>query len=136
MAAEAAAAEALEVRELTGAEIQLLATVPPFDQVGLGERDRDRVRVIGALRGGKVVAYWMMYDAVHVEPLWIAPEERGNPAIARPLWTKVVETLVEVGTPMAYAMIGDGALEQNAPMALRLGFRPLSGNLFYILLAK
>lgn len=129
-------AEELVVRELSREEFVHLAKVPPFDEIGLGRGDWDRVAVMGVFRGDKLVGYWMLYDAVHVEPLWVAPEERKNPRLVRQLWGKVAEKLVESGTPMAYATIGDAALELNAPMAMRLGFKPLPTNLFYLVVNK
>jgi hypothetical protein len=131
-----AAQEDLVVRELRPEELDALTAVPPFNEVGLGTEDRDTVRVVGAIRDGKIVAYWMLFDTVHVEPLWISPEERGNPALIRQIWEKVRGILDRCGVPIAFAVIGDGALGTNAPMAARLGFKPLAGNLFYLLVDR
>lgn len=128
--------EDLVVRELLPEELDALTTVPPFDEIGLGAGDRDKVRVVGAVRAGKLVAYWMLFDAVHVEPLWISPEERGNPTLARQLWAQVRGILDACKVPLAFAIIGDGALSTNAPMAARLGFKPMPGNLFYLLVDR
>jgi hypothetical protein len=129
--------EPMVVRELLPQELSALRAVPPFDQFeGLGEHALRHVRVMGAIRGegpsARVVAYWMVFDAVHVEPLWIADEERGNPGIARPLWEGIRRILDQIEAPMAFAIVGDGGLAQNLPMMVRLGFKPLQGNLFYL----
>lgn len=126
----------LTVRELLPEEFDVLKSLPPFDEIGLGADDRDKIRVVGAIRNGKLVAYWMLFDTVHVEPLWISPEERGNPTLVRQIWERVRGVLDACRVPLAFCIIGDGALSTNAPMAARLGFKPMSGNLFYLLVDR
>lgn len=123
----------LVVRELLPEEFAPIASQPPFCDMGLDSYNRDRVRVMGALRGGFVVAVWVLYDAVHAEPLWVHESERKNPAVLRPLWEGVKGILAETGCPVAYVIVGDGGLEGSIPQAMRLGFQPTKGNLFYLL---
>lgn len=127
--------EGVVVRELLPEEFAPLASRSPFAEMGLATYNRDRVRVMGAIRGRTVVAVWMLYDAVHAEPLWVAEEERQNPAVLRPLWEGVRRILVDSGCPVAYAIVGDGGLPGSIPQAIRLGFQPTKGNLFYLLVA-
>lgn len=131
---EATKTSDLVVRELTPEELRPILARPPFDQMEL--EPGAHVRVMGAFREERMVGAWMMYDAVHAEPVWIAEEERANPAVARPLWEGVRRILVESGCPIAYVVMGDGGLPTAIPLATRLGFKPMGGNLFYLLVGE
>jgi hypothetical protein len=123
------------VRELEPDEWDRLRGIPPFDRVGpmdaAGRAGHVRM-VVAETPDGKIVGYWMLFDAVHAEPMWIAEEFRHNPALIRRLWGKTRELLQEAGIPVAFAFIAEGALPTNLPQALRLGFQPLKGELFYL----
>lgn len=123
----------LEIRDLSEHELRAIVSQPPFDSMGLEGAGLKHVRVVGAFRDSRMVACWMLHDAVHAEPVWIAEEERANPAVIRPLWESVRRVLVGSGCPVAYVVVGDGALANSAPLAMRLGFQPMNGNLFYLL---
>jgi hypothetical protein len=122
---------ALVVREILPQELSHLSAVPPFSEMGASFPAH--IRAMGAFRGEALVAFWMLYDAIHCEPVWIAEQERANPAVIRPLWEGVRKLLLDSGAPIAYVIMGDGGLEVSIPLAVRLGFQPAKGNLFYLL---
>ena len=86
-------------------------------------------RIIAVEDGrGKIVGYWVIMTCVHLEPVWVAPEYRGNASMWRKLWGGVRKVLVDAGVEMAVAVI----LRDNpATHAIkRLGFQPVNGDLF------
>src|SRR5262245_29759736 len=69
---------------------ELFGAHEPFKSCGFP--DPNNTRAIAVLdREGRLRAYWWLVTAVHLEPLWIAPEDRRNPGLIRTLWNKVKE---------------------------------------------
>lgn len=81
---------------------------------------------------GKIVAYWWVWPAVHVEPVWISEENRWRAGMVRSLWTQVRNVLVESNIPVAFGIIGYEDALMSLPPALRLGFKKVPGDLYYI----
>jgi hypothetical protein len=125
------AREALTVRELPPGEFPRLASVEPFDKLGFPNPQTSRV-IVGEDLSGKVVAYWCVFAAIHVEPVWIAPEHRARPGLIRSLWGKVRAVLVASGEKIAFCNIFDEGLPVKEAMAARLGFQKLPGSLYFI----
>jgi hypothetical protein len=123
--------EALTVRELPASEFPRLASVEPFDRLGFPKPETSRV-VVGEDQAGRVVAYWCVFAAIHVEPVWIAPEHRARPGLIRSLWGKVREVLRASGERIAFCNIFDEGLPVKEAMAARLGFQKLPGSLYFI----
>lgn len=98
--------------------------------------DPKRVLPVVVEVDGKIVAYWFIFVAFHVEPLWIAPEHRNSPGVAKALWAGVATELLKQGVPETYATISEDDLATNGPMAERLGFRPLPLKLYHLVLGK
>lgn len=129
------------IRELHPAEMPQLIELGLFADMGMVP-DMSHARVIvaqeapldeaGNPRAGKLCAYWVVFDAVHVEPLWIAPEHRNRPQVARGLWDGVREILSQTGAPMAFACIGDADLPGNEVLVRKLGFSRVPGQLFFV----
>lgn len=124
--------EVVTIRELGTDDLVRLSAIPPFDTAGLPRLPN--MRVVGAVRehDGMIVAYWMLFDAVHVEPLWIAADYQRKPALGRRLWEGVRKILCEVKVPRAFAMIHNDDAAMNMPMAMRLGFQRLPGDLYFL----
>lgn len=122
----------LVVRELPPEEFDLLLQSPLFQQFGLPNLQHTRVVVAQEVGTGKLAAYWMIYDAVHVEPLWIDDQHRKRPGLARQLWGGVQRVLEQTDANTAYATIADQDMAMNLPQATRLGFKKVPGALFYI----
>jgi hypothetical protein len=125
------AREALTVRELPSGEFPRLASVEPFDKLGFPKPETSRV-VVGEDAAGRVVAYWCVFAAIHVEPVWIAPEHRSRPGLIRRLWEQVRSVLGASGEKIAFCNIFDEGLPVKEAMAARLGFQKLPGSLYFI----
>lgn len=83
---------------------------------------------------GRIVAYWVIWYALHVEPLWIQPEWRRHPGVCSGLVKQMQAVVEETAEPAAYCEIGEENLEAIAPYAERLGFLPAPGRLYYLVL--
>lgn len=119
------------VRLLPQAEWGKLLQLPPFcDGVALTLAPQDSVIVVEDIVG-RITAYWMIFTCVHVEPLWIAPEDRGRVGVIRKLWRTVRETLRAQGVEIAFALINKA--NPAARYAQRLGFRRTVGDCYFVL---
>lgn len=125
-------AEEVVVRVLPPEEYHLLQGVHLFAHLPLPDREHFIPVVVQEVKSSRIVGYWFVFDAVHVEPLWIDEEYRKRPGIARRLWKGVQAELERVGAPMAFACIADQDAAQNLPQATRLGFRRVPGGLYFI----
>lgn len=122
----------VSVRVLDPSEYHLLAYLPPFNTEGIPNFGHTTVVVMEDNEVGRIVGYWMLFDAVHVEPLWIHEDYRKRPGVGRRLWRKVRDILVGANVPGAFAMILDHDAVPNVSMAKRLGFTKIEGELYYI----
>jgi hypothetical protein len=124
----------MRTRILEGEDLWRLADAPgPFQ----GRRD-----VIAALGNAQVVAvedaqgtllgYWPIWLAVHLEPLWVQPEARKNPAVIKALVMGMRAQLQAERITTAYATIAHEDLPTNLPMAARMGFERVPGDLFFV----
>lgn len=118
------------VRELPWEEWGKVAHLEPFASQGLPAPEHSRIIV--AEQEGTIVAYWGLFSAIHVEPLWIHPDHRKRPGLVRRLWLAVVETLRGAGVRTAFACIADVDAAQNVPLALRHGFVRIQGDLYFV----
>ena len=123
--------EPVTVRELKPAEFYKLATLPPFNTDGIPAFGHTRV-LVAETENKTIVGYWIIFDAVHVEPVWVAEEYRKRPGLARRGWKKVWEMLSSANVPYAFATILDRDAMPNESLALRLGFTRLPGALYCI----
>lgn len=124
----------LQRRMLPVEEWHRLLRFTPFAQGGLPSPDATRIIVaeVGG-PGGEIRAFWTITGCVHVEPVWIHPEERKRPGLIRGLWRAVLDTLRENGVKVAFACILDRDAAANTPLVMRLGFEKLPGDLFMLL---
>lgn len=125
-------AEAVVIRTLGPEEYSKLEGIGLFNIFNLPNMEHCIPVVAEKQPSGKIVAYWLVFDAVHVEPLWIDEEHRNKPGLARRLWKTVQDVLVAKQVPVAFACIGSGDMAANLPMATRLGFKKLQADLFFI----
>jgi hypothetical protein len=124
------------IREMRESEYPLLATVPPFDREGIPNFGHSRVIVAQKHATGQVVGYWIIFDAIHIEPLWVAPSHRKNPGLLRRMWFGVKRVLCEVSAKRAFAIILDADADENLPQTMRMGFRKLPGSLYFVDISK
>lgn len=113
----------VQSRILPPDEWEKLRSFPPFDQQGLPSPDFLEIAVVEV--DGQVVAFWCMFTAPHLEPLWIQPEYRQHAGVARSLWTTVRQRLIAGQIPYAFSLIGDADFKENLPLAARLGFEAM-----------
>lgn len=83
---------------------------------------------------GQIVAYWILWQALHVEPLWIHEDHRQAPGIARGLVEEVFQAIAAAGEQTAFSVVEDATLAVIGSYAARLGFQEAPGRLFYIVL--
>lgn len=134
MTLNVSATDKVTIRELQPHEWSLLATKHPFDKIGVPDITHSRV-VIGENESGEIVAYWVIFETVHVEPLWIDDAYRKRAGVLRRLWNSVIGILKETKTPFAFGIVKPDLLV-NHEMADRLGFKELPGTLYYLVPEK
>lgn len=118
------------VRVLPADEFVRLQAFEPFASQGLPHPDHTVIVV--AEQGREIVGFWGLFNAVHVEPLWIAEAHRQRPGLVRRLWDTIVTVLAQHGVQTAFALIAYQDQAQNLPMAQRLGFARLPGDLYFV----
>jgi ribosomal protein S18 acetylase RimI-like enzyme len=95
----------------------------------LADRLSPEMLIVGILAGDRVVAAWPIWNATHIDGLWVDPEYHGNPGVLRPLVEAVSATLAANQVHTTYALLAeDDAAGQD--MASRLGFARVPGILF------
>jgi len=82
----------------------------------------------------RIVAYWVVWYALHTEPLWIHEDYRRSPGVVGRLVGELQRIVEATGEPSAFAVIGEENLTQLAAAASRLGFYEAPGKLFYVVL--
>lgn len=80
---------------------------------------------------GLVVASWLALNIVHLEGLYVAPEGRGHPAIAKTLVLGMTEQLKLANIPAVVTIVQDDAVRE---MADKLGFTHIPGTLHQLTL--
>jgi len=112
---------------------ELVSTQGPFhgQQAVVDQLGNAQVVVVRA-DNGAIVAHWPIWVAIHLEPLWIDPEARKNPAVVRALVSAMQWQLVKERITTAFAVIGHADLVENLPLAARIGFERVPGDLFFV----
>jgi len=83
---------------------------------------------------GRIVAYWVVFYALHVEPLWIAEDHRKSPGVVGGI-VQQMQTIVEATSePAAFCLIEEANAAVVAPYADRLGFHEAPGRVYYLVL--
>jgi len=91
---------------------------------------KDSTRIVVLEKAGEIVGYWVMFDTVHIEPLWLDPETRNHPKAAMALLSQVYTELQGAGVRQVFAVIGDRDAEVMGPMAEQIGLSKIQGALF------
>lgn len=82
----------------------------------------------------QIVAYWVVWYALHLEPLWIKEEHRRSAGVAAGLLSALEEAVRSTGEPSAFCVIEEENLAAIEPYAARLGFQEAPGKLYYLVL--
>ena len=117
-------------RVLPPEEFHRLSSFPGPLQALQGTPDPEHTRVVVVEQDGQIVGYWVLFNAVHAEPLWLDPSVRHKPKVALGLFAAVVSELQSAGVQSVFAIIGDPERETVGPMAERAGLVPLPGTLY------
>jgi hypothetical protein len=123
--------------ELPPEEFERLRGFAPFDRWPVDQPIAPGARIIVAETveaegAARLVGFWVAFNVVHLEPLWIDPAQRGNAGIARGMLDRISKVLDEDRVTVAYATIADVDAERMAPLAARAGFTKIPGSLYVL----
>lgn len=90
----------------------------------------DHTIILVAEEGGAIIGYWMAFNTVHAEPLWIDEKHRHAGATAKGLWERMIQVLSLGGIGYVFAIVGDQDAETVGRMAEGIGFERLPGHLY------
>lgn len=82
----------------------------------------------------RIVAYWVIWYALHVEPLWIQEEWRKHPGVVGGIVRQMQQVVEETGEPAVYCQIDQENADRVEPYATRLGFLEAPGKSYYLVL--
>lgn len=85
---------------------------------------------------GQIVAYWIAWYGLHLEPLWIAPTHRTNPVVGRGLLDTMQQVVESTGEISAFCVIQEENRALIEPQASRLGFVEVPGDRLYYLVLQ
>jgi hypothetical protein len=88
-------------------------------------------RIIISERGEEIVGFCCIFAGAHLEPWYVAPSHRRNPAVARGLLRESKQLLDDLGIESVFATVSDALPEQQA-IVERLGFTPAPGRLYVL----
>ncbi len=111
--------------------------LPPEEWDRLPEEVRSAITPEGAAvivveaADGAIVARWVALNTIHLEGLYVDPDFRGNPVVARQLTTFMVDALRLLGVPQALTIIQDDRVRR---MAATMGFVEVPGTIHHLTL--
>ena len=85
---------------------------------------------------GQIVAYWVCWYALHLEPLWIHEAHRKSPGVVAGIIDAMRQIAEGTGEPAGFCVIEAENLEVVSRYAERLGFQEAPGKLYYVLLQQ
>lgn len=83
---------------------------------------------------GRIVAYWCVWYALHVEPLWVHEDYRKSPGVIGGIVTEMQKIVEATHEPAAFCVIEAENLAEIGGYATRLGFQEAPGRLYYVIL--
>lgn len=128
----------MRTRILEGDELSNLAGVVGGPFYGrfdvIASLGNSQVVVLESDDGSTILAYWPIWVAVHLEPLWLDESVRKNPAAGKQLVEAMRQQLQANRITTAFAIIGFDDVMTHVPLAARLGFKRMAGDLFFVAL--
>lgn len=85
---------------------------------------------------GVIVAYWVAWMGLHLEPLWIDPRWRRHPGVVGGIIDQMELVVQATGEPCGFCVVQTDDLESVAPYAKRLGFHEAPGKLYYLVVQE
>jgi len=126
----------MKIRVLAPEEHDKIGMLGPFASIGHGPNpDHSSIVVAEDEATGEILGYWCAVTIVHLEPLWVSEDSRGN-GVGMALWGGLRKVLVENNVPSAFALVGDGDVMTHLPLANRLGFKRIPATALFIDLTK
>lgn len=120
---------------LTGPEVvRALEAGGPLVDLQLDPAKLATMRIACVEVDGRIVAYWVLWTALHLEPLWITDEFRKSPVVVKHLLLATLDAAEQSGEPAAFAVIEETNLEAVGELATKLGFVQAPGALYYLVL--
>lgn len=120
---------------LTGPDVlRALEAGGPLQDLQLDPSKLATMKIAVVEVDGVIVAYWVLWTALHLEPLWITEEFRKSPSVVKHLFLATMNAAEATGEPAAFAVIEETNLEAVGELATRLGFAPAPGALYYLVL--
>lgn len=104
----------------------------PLAEVGATAEGLKEMRVAVAEVDGAIVAYWVVWYALHIEPLWIHPDHRRAPRVVAGIVQEMERLVGATGEPSAFAVLEQENVDLLARAAMRLGFHEAPGKLYYV----
>lgn len=118
-------------------EIQRVIDMPgPLHDLQVDPEKMREMRVAVVEVDGEIVAYWVAWYALHLEPLWIAPEHRKTLSVVKGIVAQMQEVTEASGEPSAFCTIEAENLPVVSDYAERLGFLEAPGKLYYLVLPQ
>ena len=90
----------------------------------------ENARIVVLEKEDTIVGYWVIFDAVHIEPLHLDPEVRNMPKAAMGLLAQVYTELQDAGVRSVFGIIDDADVPIVGAMAEQLGLKPLPGKIY------
>ena len=106
----------------------------PLQAIGATPDRLKDMRVAVAEVDGEVVAYWVAWYALHLEPLWIAEAHRHSPRVVAGLIQEIQRLAESTAEPAAFAVLEDDNVDLLTKAVTRLGFHEAPGKLFYVVI--
>ncbi len=121
----------LTVRSLPPEEYPRILDAPgPLRELsGIPDPEHSRILVLEDAQG-RIRGYWMLFNAIHAEPLYLDPEIRHRAQAGRDLLLQVYTELRAAGVQTVFAVVAPEDRETIGPMAKRLGLHPLPGTIY------
>jgi hypothetical protein len=118
----------LTFRELAQSEF---SQIPPEALDGR-QLPTDNCRVVAGIdKDGRIAAVWCAIAVVHLEPLWIRPDQRRSAYILKRLWQNLRSILRTLGVQSTLTVIAD-SVPVTRKIAAWCGARPVEGKLYFL----
>jgi hypothetical protein len=113
-----------------------IAAGGPLQDLGVDPEKLKQMSIGVVERNGVVVAYWVVFFALHAEPLWIHPDHRKNPRVVANVVEQMREIVQASNEPVAYVEIDQADADLIGGYAHRIGFQEAPGKLYYAVLPE
>lgn len=115
---------------------RVVAIDGPLKDIGADPERLKTMSIVVVEVEGQIVAYWVAVYCLHLEPLWINPEYRHNPAVGRGLLETMQGVVEGTGEPAAFCVLQESNRALLEDAAGRLGFLEVPGDRLYYLVLQ